>query len=55
MLDHHITQDRAFQVRPEIMADHHITQDRAFQVRVEVSRIMTRSSHNTGQNLPGKG
>ena len=35
MADHHTTQDRAFQVRAEIMADHHTTQlpgkDRAFQ------------------------
>ena len=27
MADHHTTQDRAFQVRAEIMADHHTTQD----------------------------
>ena len=34
------------------MADHHTTQDRAFQVRV---KVMARSSHKTGQSLPGKG
>ena len=27
MADHHTTQDRAFQVRAEIMADHHTTHD----------------------------
>ena len=44
MADHHTTQERAFQVRVEVLADHHTTQDRVFQVRAEV---MVGSSHNT--------